>query len=839
MIAPTSDALPIHTVRDRILSALSEQGQCVVTAPAGSGKSTGVAQFLLDEPGGNGRALILQPRRLAARHLAAFCARRIGEDLGDRIGYQVRFESRCTPKTRVVFETYGVLVRQMLADPRLCGVSTVVCDEFHERTLDMDLCLAWMARLRREQRTAPRLVVMSATIDVHAVASFLGNAPVIEAHGRAFPVDIRHQSPRSRESVAEQSARALDGALQGGLDGSVLVFMPGAAEIRATCDAVVSVCRRYGRTVRQLHGSLPLDEQMAIVEESGRGLSVIVSTNVAETSLTIPGITCVIDSGMERSAAYDPHADRNTLFVLPISGRSAEQRAGRAGRVAPGVCIRLWAPNSRSTPAEKRVPEIQRLELSGLALRASALCTRAHVAPVDPHVLRWLDAPEQSRWERSVGLLQTIGALSGGGDSAVALSPEGLRLADMPLDPLPARLLSASRDADCTALTAAALAVWESDDAATGGAGADLLDAAADLIGGATRPASSEAPRMLASLRDSCDADAFVRQQARIRTAALANDRDALLAEVERTARCWMRVLSHRIGVNDDGGALYAFSDGSTARIAGPAHATRPDACIALSVTHAAGAGRARQTTIARLVALRREWIAGEYPHEVRRGASCTWNDHRAAVDFCDTTTWRGLVLTRVAASGRPDPGAAVDLLSERVASGLIALSREESDEFVRRCRLAASVFPDVSAPAFDNDDWRLIYHDLCRGSVSANQVQDASLLAAVREYAGPAVCSRVDALLPLRVRLPSAKTGHVHYPESGPPELAARIGDLVGYRGPRFLLAEGRIEGIFDILAPNMRTVQKTGDLNRFWKDVYPQLKTQLRRKYPRHVWP
>lgn len=410
-------ALPIAAHRQRIVDELERAGCLILSAPTGSGKSTQVPQFLRGRV--KGKILVLEPRRLSARSLAARVAAESRARLGEEIGYQVRFDNKTSARTEVVFQTYGVFAAQMLGGPRLAGVGAVLLDEFHERTLDADLALAWLRELRG-QRPELRLAVMSATLEAAELAAYLPGAARVDVPGRLFPVDVRHQPGDVLD--------ALRGLAREGLDGSVLVFMPGLAEIRRTQAQLGPFCRELGLSLHALHGSMELGEQQAVLEEEGR--KVIVATNVAETGLTVPGVTMVIDSGLHRVAAYDAARGINTLYLCRISRANAAQRAGRAGRTAPGRCVRLWSKAEEAGMAPSLAPEVSRLELS--ALRLSAASLPAAVALPTP--------PREAAWAEAGRVLESLRALDSGGITA-----RGRALLRYPAHPRVAAVLEDAR----------------------------------------------------------------------------------------------------------------------------------------------------------------------------------------------------------------------------------------------------------------------------------------------------------------------------------------------------------------------------------------------------------
>jgi len=829
--------LPILHHRDAIIAAIagSTARAAIVSAPPGSGKSTCVPAFFLDVPDITGEIVVLQPRRIAARQLAAWVARARNDRAGGTVGYRVRFDSRTGPRTRLVFETYGVFVRQMLANPRARGIGLVVLDEFHERTLDADLSLAWLRRLQEESPAAPPVIVMSATLDEKELSAFLPSAPLVHAPGRVHPVAVEYQAPRPRESIEDQAVRALGGLLTGGFEDSALIFMPGAAEIRRTADLAAGPCRARGFRVFELHGRLSLDEQTAALDAARSGRCVIVATNVAETSLTIPGVTAVIDSGYERRAAYDPDRDRNTLFRAFISAGSATQRAGRAGRIAPGRCIRLWNSEAGRSMAESVPPEITRLELSAVALSAIGLCARAGIAPRGSHALAWPTAPDPQRWRQAMALLADIGAVARSG--AGALTSAGDRLLEIPAAPLPARIMIDSQECGLTLLSAAMIALWEADDRRLTGT-EDVFDAAFDLVAGNKRRIDPAIVRAADALCEGPARAKIDKERSAVRTALDARDDAAIGRLHAAAARCWLPTMRRRIGVCGEEGAAYTFGDGTIAVMPSDVR-QRPEALIALNVLHSAGAGKSRVNRITQYFPLRVEWIDAAFTDEIRNENECRWDDKKQAVIGERRRLLGGLVLSRTVMPGaQADADAAAGILAGKLLDGEIELRDDEVRQFVYRCRCVAAAAPSHGFPLFSADDWRLVFHDFAHGKSSRKELEGASLLAAVKEYAGAHRLPLLERLAPAKFKLPSGKAAKVLYAEHGPPEVSARITDFIGFSG-RFTVCDGRVAGNFNILAPNYRTVQKTADLAGFWRNTYPGLKNGLQRKYPRHPWP
>ncbi len=403
-----TDRLPIYEIEEAIVAGARDQRRLIVSAPTGSGKSTQVPQMLLDHGLlGTGQIVVLQPRRLATRLLAARVAAERKVELGREVGYQIRFENVTSPETRIRFVTEGVLLRQIVQNPKLPGVSAIIFDEFHERHLYGDITLARALDLQETERPDLKLLVMSATLDAARLEAYLRPCRVLESLGRTFPVQIDYASSPAyvdKRPVWDQAADAFSDFVRAGTEGDVLVFMPGGFEISQTLEAIGQREESRGFILLPLHGELAAPDQDAAVARYDRR-KVMVATNVAETSLTIDGIRCVIDSGLARIPRYDPYRGINTLLIEKISQAAADQRAGRAGRTAPGVCLRLWSREEHDHRLPQELPEVKRLDLAEVVLTLKAAGVE------DLRKFRWLDPPEEQALAHAEELLADLGAL--------------------------------------------------------------------------------------------------------------------------------------------------------------------------------------------------------------------------------------------------------------------------------------------------------------------------------------------------------------------------------------------------------------------------------------------
>ncbi len=799
-------ALPIHPFREKLVAETLRAGALVLTAPTGSGKSTQMPQFLLGKV--SGRILVLEPRRLSARALAGRVAAEAGSRVGAAVGYQVRFDNASGPDTKVVFQTYGVFIAQMLKDPELTGVGAVLLDEFHERTLECDLALAWLKTLRAKRRADLKLVVMSATLEAAQVARYLPDAAQVEVPGRLFPVAVTHHPLAAREEPAAGALAALKELARGGLDGSVLVFMPGLREIRRALTVLTPYCREQGLELHALHGSMDLNEQGRVLEPSA-ARRVIVATNVAETGLTIPQVTVVIDSGLHRVAAYDAARGINTLYVSRISRGNADQRAGRAGRTAPGRCVRLWSKADEAGMAPSLKPEVSRLELSAARLQAASL----------PEPVEWVTPPHEAAWAEAGKSLAALGAT----DAAGRVTPLGRALLRYPAPPRVAAVLEAARAIGPEAYerACAMAAVFETSSDRRPDAVADLSALAGDLLAGAREDVSWEAGEVFRQFKRLYKDDG-----------ARSDDPDALTL-------AWLAAFGERLAAREGEGLFYRLGDGRGVTL--PAAKQPPELILALDVRERAGGGQARQIGVSLFLPLSPETLQRAFHKECVWGTASEFDERKGRVVKEERLIFRGLVLRRKeSAAAKSDKKAAAEIWAEKFASGELRHPGfdEKVPQYLVRLAVARRLYPDMNFPELGPDDWRLIYGEVCAGKNSLKDIEKVPLLPHLAAYLGPALSGFLDRALPETKKLPSGRVGRFTYHETRPAELSARLGDFLGLKGV-MALCEGRLPVVFDILAPNHRTVQKTSDLTSFWTNTYPTVKKELQRRYPRHPWP
>jgi ATP-dependent helicase HrpB len=764
----TKAPLPVDAILPDIIASLKRCPNLVIEAAPGAGKTTRVPPALLEMV--SGEVVVLEPRRIAARLAARRVAWEIGEQVGQTVGYQVRFEEAIGPRTRLRFVTEGVLTRRLLSDPGLKGVAAVVLDEFHERHLDSDLALALLKRL---QRTRPdlRIVVMSATLDTTHVAQYLEDCPILRSEGRQYELTISHL-PYSPKTLEAQLTNALEVVIHQQPSGDVLAFLPGAAEIRRALRESQGVARRAGLLVLPLHGDLPLAEQdRAIAPAEQR--KVILATNVAESSVTVEGVTAVIDSGLARIATYSQWTGLPTLHVGRISKASAKQRAGRAGRTGPGRVLRLYGMEDYLQRPEHDAPEIVRSELSQLCLALRAM-------EIDH--LDWLDAPPPAATERAESLLDRLGATK----------ERARQLVRYPLHPRLSRILIAAMER---------------------GVGEDGCNAAA-LLGSGARFEKND---LLAAIDG--EQDYRTRQQIeQLRRIArpvrqTQHNEESLLMSV--LAGFPDRVARRRTGNQ------VLLSAGGSAEVTGDA----PGYEFMVAVD--AEDRKDKPLPLIRMTArIEPEWLIELFPDRVREHSSLEWNRLSDRVDAVSALLYDELVIQE-SRGALPDAEAAAQLLAQKALEAGIDrfVDKELLAELLARVALAGAPQPDLEQGL----------RELCLGlrSFAELKIAASTLIPMLERKVG-----RLDEIAPARLRLPNGRYTKVHYESGKPPWIASRLQDFFGMREtPRIGPAQTPV--VVHLLAPNQRAVQTTADLAGFWERLYPQVRRELMRRYPRHSWP
>ncbi|WP_425476814.1 ATP-dependent helicase HrpB [Dyella psychrodurans] len=811
---------PITPILQDIRTSLASRPRLVLEAPPGAGKTTQVPLALLDEPWLGGKKIVmLEPRRIAARAAAQFMAQQRGEPLGQTVGYRIRFESKISAATRIEVVTEGILTRLIQDDPELTGIGAILFDEFHERHLAGDLGAALALDIQSTLRPDLRIVVMSATLDGERIAQWL-DAPRISSPGRSFPVRIDYPPARTQESVEHHLARIARQALDEN-SGDVLAFLPGRREI-ARVQAVLSQSLQHDDVeIVPLHGELSLAEQQLALSPAEKGMRrIVLATNVAESSVTLPGIRAVIDTGLAREPRFDPNSGFTRLETVTISQASADQRAGRAGRVAEGAAYRLWAQSRRLDPS--RTAEIAQAELSGLALELAAWGSAE---------LPWLDPPPTGALAQARDLLARLGAL----DAQQRITPLSRRMLELGATPR---------------LGAAALRAPE-----------NLLALVADLLAlmEARSPMRGELSR----------SDDF-----RIRVAALHAWRDrrsatghgggadaGALAAIEQASKGWRRRLDVRTAAS---GVPHSHAVGDLLLHAFPDRLARQDENNPLRYTLANGRGtrlheqtalmgepwlvvldlrhEARDSLILSAAPFDPRVLESDYPDQFQRVRSVRWNDDRAAVEAFEERRFAAIVLERRSVPVQEED-AVPALLAAIRHRGLDALPWSESARRLRlRMQSLGTWMPELGLPDVSDarlldtlEDWLAPYLQGKRklDALSADDLSQA--LATQFDYEQR---KQLDAQVPDSLTVPSGQARRLEYSPGEPPVLAVKLQELFGLADtPR--VAGGKVPVTLHLLSPAGRPIQVTQDLKGFWERTYPEVKKELKGRYPKHPWP
>ena len=766
-------SLPVDALLPEIVASLQRHPCLVIEAQPGAGKTTRVPSALLSAVAGE--ILVLEPRRIAARLAARRVAWELGEAVGETVGYKVRFEEVTGPRTRLLFVTEGILTRRLLTDPGLAGVDVVVLDEFHERHLDSDLALALLRRLQRS-RPELRIVIMSATLDAAPVARYLDQCPVLRSEGRMFPLELRHL-PYSPEPLHIQVRGAVELLMLERHEGHVLVFLPGVAEIRRTMRECEAIARSRGLSLLPLHGELSPTEQDRAIESSQKQ-KLILATNVAESSVTVDGVTAVIDSGLARIASHSPWTGLPTLEIGRVSQASARQRAGRAGRTAPGRVLRLYPEEDYLRRQEHETPEIDRSDLSQLCLALRVLGTD------DIYSIEWLDAPPQVAVRNAQLLLDRLGAT---GEMTY-------RLARYPLAPRLSRIL----------VEAMKLGVGEDGCVAAALLGSGARLEKNDLLAAMDMPMDQRSAQHLQQLRKT----ARPPKQKQ-------HDDDALLMSVlagfpDRVARL-------------RSGNQITLANGTMAEVVGEV----PGYEFMVAVD--AEDRKDRPNPLVRLTArIEPEWLIELFPERVHEQNRVTWNRVAERVEASSALLYDELTIQETR-DVVPDAETATKLLAQKAIEAGIDrfVDRQTLDAFVARLEFARITPPDIS--------FELV--QLCSGLHSFAELKRAAshLLSLLEQKLDS---GRLAQSAPVSIRLRGGRQVKVHYAHGKTPWIASRIQDFFGMPDTP-LIGTDKTAVVVHLLAPNQRAVQTTTDLAGFWERLYPQVRRELMRRYPRHEWP
>ncbi len=833
--------LPVEALRDAILDSLRAGQSLILSAETGSGKTTAVPRMLLESSIVPGSIVVLQPRRIATRAAARRVAAMLGEPVGGRVGFRTRHERSESRETRLLFVTDGLFVRMIQDDPGLRGIGIVMVDEFHERSLSSDLAVGLVRHLQSTSRPDLKLVLASATIDAEGLAGGMG-ARVVESPGRLHAVDISYEPPaRDDEPSWRVAARTAATALRSGERGDILIFLPGKGEIDRCVESLrgEAIVNDRGARILPLHGSLPPAEQDEAIQEGGVQ-RIVVATNVAETSLTIPGVTLVVDSGLARVHRFDPRRGLNTLRLEPISQASAAQRSGRAGRVRAGRCVRLWSERAHGRRAPFEAPEVERVELAEARLLLAAFGWNE----VDS--FPWVTAPPVERLADAESSLRVTGAI----DASGAITDLGRQLAPIPAHPRLARFLLAAHAVAVASRAATWAAIVGERDPAERVDREELArclghdDPLGDLVArerlvervaagervagvdrGAVREIELAARQLARAVRESANDDPWPTKE----------------DEHSRLMRALVAAFPDRVGWRIDPLRPHVAMAGVRACELSPRSLiTGTGPLLALDIGDRAD-GRRTVSTLGLAEPLPEPLLRQVLPGRFTVRRELRWDPARqVVVDVQDERFDETVVASKArdVTSARESPGAD-GVLADEILAGRVKLNRwdEGVDRWLARVRSVAAWFPERSITRFDDTELAVLLRELCDGAVRAAEVRDREVLPIFQGALGWEEQQFVEKMAPAEVGLPSGRRLRLTYEPGQPPRGRGRIQDFFGLtETPR--VAGGREAVLLELTGPNMRPLQVTSDLGNFWRVLYPQIRPELKRRYPRHDW-
>lgn len=850
-------ALPIYELESAVVASLRTQGRLIVQAPTGSGKSTQIPQMLLrhgvlDALGGRavkGEVVVLQPRRLAARMLAKRVAEEVGTNLGEVVGYQIRLESRVSERTRIRFVTEGILLRQMSFDATLRGISAIVFDEFHERHLYGDISLARAVQIQQSTRPDLKIIVMSATLDAGILKNYLAPSDVLVSQGRSFPVRIEYL-PKAvnfeNDAMWDVAAAECERVADASAWGDMLVFMPGAYEINRTVQAIQGARGLRDFVCYPLHGELPPEQQDRAVQKYATR-KIIVSTNVAETSLTIDGVTTVIDCGLARMARFDPHRGINTLMIEKISVASADQRAGRAGRTAPGVCVRLWAEREHANRAPQELPEVKRLDLSEvvLTLKASGID--------DVMNFPWLEKPDAVGLVRAENLLVDLGALAGERKTITAVGRKMLRF---PVHPRYARMLLAAEERGCVRTVALMAALTQGRNFLIRGVARDVEQAREDALG---EEHASDFFLLMRAWRyadqanygiEACRRLGIHAQGARqvgplfeqfLEIAAKEGlDVSEQKADGAAVRKCVLAGFSDQLARRLDGGTLRCELVHNRRGVLARESVIQQAKLLVAAEISEIGRGDGEVNTLLTLAtAVEEAWLQEIFPDDYREVKGVSYDATIKRVVARRERRFRDLVLEAKVSSDDAPLNEAAALLTKEVMAGRLKLEAWDDtvEQWILRVNRLAEWFPELEVNPITEADRATLIEQICYGELGYRDIKDKPVMPVLKDWLTAEQFAVLDDYLPEKLVMGNGRKARLTYAKEGPPIMSARIQELYGIER-KFTIGHGRVTVKFEVLAPNHRPIQVTDDLTNFWREQYPKVKAELSRRYPRHEW-
>ncbi|MGF1680729.1 ATP-dependent helicase HrpB [Photobacterium minamisatsumaniensis] len=803
--------LPIEDVLPPLLEQLQSRSQLILKAPPGAGKSTRLPLFILQQAGLQGRIIMLEPRRLAARNIAAYLADQLGEKVGETIGLRVRGETKVSAKTRLEIVTEGVMTRMLQQDPELEGIELLIFDEFHERSIHADTSLALALEVQEALRDDLKLLVMSATLDEEALTELLPNAGYLESEGRCFPVVHRYKRLADSVNLIDAMAREIMTLLDTET-GSILVFLPGAGEIRRLAELLNERTDSHV-VISPLYGQLAGGQQQQAIEPAAKGKrKVVLATNIAETSLTIEGIRIVVDCGLERIALWDPKTGISRLESVRIARSSAEQRAGRAGRLEPGICLRLYSEEALARQPATPQPEILRADLTALAMELAQWgCT-------DAKDLHWLDVPPTIAVDQSRRLLQSLGAM----DERQQLTEQGKAIQSLGADPRHAALLLLAKTHGTQAMVTAAMLVALLEEPPRGGNNPDLHFQLSMLESG-------KLPKSRHYL-----------QRAKQHLAKLGGHQSgALVADREWIAPLMAAAFPDRIALSRGKNSRYQLANGQGAMLM----PDEPLADEALLVVADVVKTRQGDSRIFSAVAANLSRLQDVLPHLFSEHEWLDWDDKKGRLTAEQHLCCGKLILER-REMGAPDPAKASEaLLNAIIRKGLKVLPWTPSAEkLLERARCANEWLPELALPCMDDDallaaadEWLLPYMN---GMKTLKALDRLDVLAALEARLGWDKKQLLDDALPTHYQVPTGSRYPIRYQVGQFPVLAVKLQEMFGEKtSPQ--IANGKVAVVLELLSPAQRPLQITRDLAAFWQGSYKDVQKEMKGRYPKHPWP
>ncbi|MAS79263.1 MAG: hypothetical protein CMI25_02475 [Opitutae bacterium] len=835
------DDLPVAAQFDEIQKAWANFRHLAIKSPTGSGKSVGLPLLLAQNKLVEGQILVVQPRRVAARLLARRVSRLFGCGVGEEVGYQVRFENKVSPQTKIIYLTDGVLLQKFFSDPTLSRVGLIIFDEFHERSLQLDASFALAKRICLDQRPSLRLIVTSATLELPGITEYLSDCGTIELFARSYPVEVAHAIPNSRDPIWNQVSNQLKKLLLLH-DGDVLIFMDGAYEISRTIREINNASWSSGLEVRGLYGEMRIEDQDLALGPSGRR-KVIVSTNIAETSVTVEGVTVVIDTGKAKKSSFDQSRKVNVLLSLPISKSSAEQRSGRAGRTAPGYCLRMWGAAEHERRIEYELPEVRRLDLSEIFLKLSAL-------GITLSTFDWFEAPPDVSFQSALCALMEIGAMTEG----ERISEKGLEMSKCSLHPRLALALIEGRERDCLPAIALIFALLENRGPLSGNRIAseyanrkwyahDEKDAVSDLF-------------VLLHAYDYAKANHFSPDKCRDEGIHGLRCMEAEKIAVQMCRQVGWGEFSFQFPENEPffkvlleafpqnlcflksrGTNLYETTEGRNVHLSRNSLISGSRWVLPLRIVEKSLKGKV-SLQMEWVSEIREDWIREVFDDKITEQSDVYLDlDSRKVMSrkYSKIGTQKFSVKESFDVS---DEDIAVAYANALSAGELVLKNwNVQVQRFIARIEFLHKNFPEYEIEPLDEESISFLYHEICTGQTSWKSIRNQEVLPFVKRSYGDDQLLLLDDAVPEVIDLKNGKRPYPVKYDAQNAQVSAYLQDLYDIaENPKIVY--GKYDLVIDILAPNGRSCQLTSDLPAFWKGSYPQIKKELSGRYPKHEW-